>query len=247
MRGLTDQAARDNAEWCEAVARSHGIRSRFRPEAWLAASRTPPRFPDAVTLRSTADRSILDDIDDSAGCSIKDSYGVLDLEADGYRMLFEARWIARSPGGGEERGISPERERTGHSAFGARAGHGRDAGILWDAVSASGFDAWARLQDGTGVFRRSLLTEAGIVLLAGMRDGELVGGAVLSHTGGVVGISNVTAIPSVPLDAVWRGIGGNAQVRFPGLSLVGYESGADLLAPLEAGFSEFGDLRVWVR
>jgi hypothetical protein len=27
--------------------------------------------------------------------------------------------------------------------------------------------------------------------------------------------------------------------------MVGYESGADLMAPLDAGFSEIGDLRVW--
>ncbi|HEX6872642.1 MAG TPA: hypothetical protein VF163_16210 [Micromonosporaceae bacterium] len=54
MDPLPVLAARNNAEWCELVCRSHGIQTRYVDEAWVAGSRTPPFYPDAVTLASTA-------------------------------------------------------------------------------------------------------------------------------------------------------------------------------------------------
>jgi hypothetical protein len=47
--------------------------------------------------------------------------------------------------------------------------------------------------------------------------------------------------------AVWPGIAEQVSLLFPGLAMVGYEAGADLMAPLNAGFTEVGDLRIWAR
>jgi hypothetical protein len=236
---LLEQAARDNAEWCEAVSRSHGVRSRFTADAWLAATRTPPSYPDAVTLRSSADRTVLGKIDTSPGCSVKDSFAALDLSSDGFEVLIDARWIFRPP----------ELER-----FGVREGGSRSSadGIVWSALEPEDLDDWSALHhagaDGAEpVFRPSLLAEPGVVLLRADLDDSLVAGAVLSHTGAVVGISNVVATPGTADDALWRGLTEQVSGRFPGLAMVGYESGADLMAPLDAGFTELGDLRVWVR
>ena len=47
--------------------------------------------------------------------------------------------------------------------------------------------------------------------------------------------------------AVWRSLTLLATRMFPRLPLVGYESGSELLAALDAGF-EIGDpLRIWVK
>jgi hypothetical protein len=62
---LVTRAARNNAELCDAVARSHGVVGVFATDAWTASARTPPRYPDAVTLRPGVDAvSLLARIDD---------------------------------------------------------------------------------------------------------------------------------------------------------------------------------------
>src|SRR3954462_805415 len=89
-------AARNNAEWCDLVCRTHGIETAFSDRAWVALRRSPRSYPDAVTLSplpSVGD--VLSRIDTSAGCSVKDSFATLDLAEDGFRVLFEAEWIHR--------------------------------------------------------------------------------------------------------------------------------------------------------
>lgn len=235
---LLEQAARDNAEWCEAVARSHGVRSRFTPEAWLASTRTPATYPDAVTLRAAADRGILRDVDASPGCSVKDSFAALDLSDDGFEVLFDARWIFRAP---EPEDVGPQ-----HSTA-----PGVD-GMVWSVLTSDDLGDWSALHSDrtaatSNTFRPSILVEPGVVFLRADVEDSLVAGAVLSHTGAVVGISNVIATSGVADDALWRGLTEQVSGRFPGLAMVGYESGADLIAPLNAGFTELGDLRVWKR
>ncbi|WP_244162498.1 hypothetical protein [Amycolatopsis regifaucium] len=49
-----------------------------------------------MTLAPDASVSdVLDGIDTSPGCSVKDSFGCLDLSEAGFEVLFEATWIAR--------------------------------------------------------------------------------------------------------------------------------------------------------
>ena len=92
-------AARNNAEWCAAVCRSHGVPERLEDDAWLAGSRTPPFYPDAVTLVPGVDGAdLVGRLDtDVAGASVKDSFADLELP-DGFRLLFDAQWVRRPPG-----------------------------------------------------------------------------------------------------------------------------------------------------
>jgi hypothetical protein len=43
-------AAANNAEWCDLVCGTHGAQTRFDEDAWTSRTRTPPGYPDAVTL-----------------------------------------------------------------------------------------------------------------------------------------------------------------------------------------------------
>ncbi|MFI5778073.1 hypothetical protein [Nocardia sp. NPDC051570] len=90
-------AAHNNALWCDAICRSHGIAGEFEATAWTSAHRTPPLYPDAVTLGpQVAAGDILARIDrETPGASIKDSFARLDLADAGFRVLFEAQWIFR--------------------------------------------------------------------------------------------------------------------------------------------------------
>jgi hypothetical protein len=65
------------------------------------------------------------------------------------------------------------------------------------------------------------------------------GGAIANRTGPVVGVSN--------LFGDWRAAADSIAGRYPGLPLVGYESGDDLAAARRAGFTSTGPLRVWLK
>ena len=88
-------AAANNAAWCDAFCRTHGVVGRFERDAWVSPQRTPPLYPDAVTLVEDADEhALLAAIDTGPGCSIKDSFARLDLEHAGFEPLLHAQWLA---------------------------------------------------------------------------------------------------------------------------------------------------------
>lgn len=84
------------------------------------------------------------------------------------------------------------------------------------------------------------------VMFTGRRGFRIVAGGMLYCADGVVGLSNVVA-EAADASAVWRSLILLASKTFPRLPLVGYESGDELAAALDAGF-EIGDpLRIWVK
>lgn len=227
---LVRAAARNNAEWCAAMSRSHGVAGEFGGEAWTAPARTPLYYPDTVTLVPSADpAAVTARIDTAApGVSVKDSFADLDLTDAGFQVLFEARWIHRPAG-------APALAPT----------------LAWDVVDdAEALRSWAEAWGDTHLFRPELLDDAATFVLAGRTpDGRVVAGAVASLSGDaghqVVGISNVFASDAGP-DPAWPGVLDAVHRRFPDLPVVGYEQGDDLAVALRHGFETIGPLRVWV-
>src|SRR3954466_12781377 len=100
------EAALNNAEWCHAFCRSHGITGRFDAVAWSSAERTPPLYPDAVTLVSgCSPENVVWRGGGSPGCSIKDSCAYVDLRRSGFEFLFAAEWLRRD----QPRGSDPSK------------------------------------------------------------------------------------------------------------------------------------------
>ncbi|MGW4960852.1 hypothetical protein ACWEPL_26860 [Nonomuraea sp. NPDC004186] len=187
-------AARDNAEWCDAMCRAHGTPGAFADRAWTNPARTPPFYPDAVTLSPDATAAdVLGRIDAGPGASVKDSFATLDLP--GFEVLFEGQWIHREP---------PER---------------REPTIAMEVVSdAATLRAWEQACfDGEvgGLFLPTILDEA--TILCGRRGGAIVCGSVLTPREQVVGVSNVFG------EAVWEATLAVAARVFPGRPLVGWE------------------------
>ncbi|WP_367047112.1 hypothetical protein [Streptomyces sp. Je 1-332] len=219
-------AARNNAEWCDAVCREHGLRGELGAGVWSSHSRTPPLYPDAVTL--TPDVSAADlvaRIDTaSPGCSVKDSFGCLDLEPLGFEVLFEAWWIRREAGtrAGEHPGWEPLKSAESLPA--------------WET-------AWNDGDESTGLFRPGLLSED-TKFLAAYAEGRIVAGAVASRAASVVGVSNL--FTSGDEESAWAGCLAEVARLWPGLPVVGYESGASLDAAVSQGFTPIGPLKVWL-
>jgi hypothetical protein len=135
-------AARNNAEWCDTFCRTHGLWGRFRSDSWLSPVRTPPYYPDAVTLLpEVAIEQILFNIDASKGCSVKDSFARLDLAAAGFQPLVAAEWLVPEPA---------EARAASHSEWSALTKqHELEE---WEA-------AWADVPRASGFFQPALLTE----------------------------------------------------------------------------------------
>lgn len=227
---LVRAAARNNAEWCEAMSRSHGLAGAFGPQAWTAAARTPLFYPDAVTLTPAADAAaVVASIDTAApGASVKDSFADCDLTGSGFGVLFDAQWIWRPAG-------PPATE----------------SGLDWEVVKDPvRLREWALAWDGgegnADLFGPALLEDPATFVLAGRTaDGRTVAGAVASRSDAVVGVSNLSAVDA-DADAAWPGVLAALDGMFPAVPVVGYEHGEDLAAAVRHGFEPVGPLRVWL-
>ncbi len=213
-----EQAAANNAGWCAAVARSHGVDGALGERAWTAARRTPPLYPDAVTLHPTATvDDVVPCIDDGPGCSIKDSFRSLDLAPLGFDVLFDATWMLVPP---VDDGVDSSWESvTTHEQFSA-----------WTA-------AWMAAGGLAGVFVGTLLAEPGVAFV---HDGACSSGAAFFAGAGVVGITNVFGPPDAFANAVAA-----ARRLHPSAPLVAYGPGQPNDTARRLGFEPIGDLRIW--
>ena len=224
------QTARNNAEWCDAVCRSHGLSPEFSLAAWTCPQRTPRYYPDAVTLTaSTVSDDVLARIDVSAGCSVKDSFGCLDLTEAGFGVLLEAEWIYRSPR--EPETAAPTVPWTPV----------RDSASLlrWAA-------AWGIEDNQLGPFRPELLTHSRVVFLSSNVGGCISAGCIAYRSESVIGVSNLFGCDG-DLDAAWSGALATLVAWAPSLPIVGYEHGDALGAATRQGFVPIGGLRIWYR
>ncbi|OKK16485.1 hypothetical protein AMK09_22330 [Streptomyces sp. CB02488] len=230
---LARAAARNNAEWCAAMSRSHGLASTFGAQVWTAPARTPLYYPDAVTLvPGTEVSAVATGIDTTTpGASVKDSFADLtdlDLVEAGFQVLFEGQWIHR-----------PARAPATASDLDWEVAGTRDKLRAWA-------HAW---DDGNGnadIFRPELLDDPATFVLAGRSpDGTVTAGAVASRSDQVVGVSNVFALNGGP-DAAWPVVLEAVHSLFPTAPVVGYEHGDELEAALRHGFEPIGPLRIWL-
>jgi hypothetical protein len=216
------EAAACNASWCDSVCRTRSLPTQWSDDAWTVAQRSPDGYPDAVTLSPTAEaHAVLGRVEGGAGCSVKDSFAVLDLEPWGFRVLFEATWIRRSAA-----------EAVGPATLDWR-----------EARTPAELEEWSYGHD-LNVFGPQLLDVDDLRFFYTGPGTDA--GFALNRAGGVVGVSNIVAGRVDPV-VVWSDLLAVAVESYPGLDLAGYELGEDLETAVAVGFVEAGSLRVWIR
>jgi hypothetical protein len=223
-RDVVGVAARNNAEWCDVFCRTHGVAGRLDDDAWSSARRTPPFYPDAVTLVPGAEaRDILSRVEPGPGCSVKDSFADLDLSGEGFDVLFRAEWLCLQ----RIRGARPR----------------------WSVITsaqelATWEAAWGELPEAPPFFRPALVEDDSIAILARYEGRAIAAGAVANRSAAAIGLSNVFTADG-DLESAYVGAASAAQARWGSLPLVGYEFGDSLDAARRAGFSTVGGLAVW--
>jgi len=235
------QAARNNAAWCDVVCRAHGRPGELLDGLWVNRHETPPLYPNVVTLDRLHPDEHLEHIRAfmRAGVpgawAVKDSFCTLDLAPLGFELLFEAEWIWRA---------AAPTNRTGDISDVSWSRIERAADLAaWEAASKA-----ASKEEDTGerVFLPALLRDADVAVIAAHRQREIIAGAIGNRAAGAVGLSNVF----VPDDAAllyWAGCIAAVSDGFPRLPLVGYESGETFAVARTLGFEPVGRLRVWSR
>ncbi|MGH2366121.1 MAG: hypothetical protein ACRDHX_15925 [Chloroflexota bacterium] len=225
---LLESAVRNNAEWCQVIARAHGLPGRFEEGLWVHPEPMPPFYPNAVTLPSSLvarQQARLASLVAGVGglLSVKDSFCCLDLQPLGFRPLFKAEWIFRPP----------------YDASGLLSGNcrrivGEDEVCQWEL-------AWGQTPPGVGrIFPADLLANPDVAMIAIFDRDEIVAGCIGNSAHGVVGWSNVFgSLPDVCLAALTN--------EFPELPIVDYEREADLLMAKSLGFKAIGELQIWTR
>jgi len=240
-----EQAARNNAIWCDAVCRAHDIPGEFYDAIWINWHPAPRFYSNAVTLAYEQDaaaqqlafiRALLD-AGLPNGWSIKDSFCTLDLTALGFQVYFEASWLWRSPALAVPHG----------TRNGARWQWVRDESELaqWE-TAWSGVPANMSSTKPPRLFVPALLSDQDLAFLAAYQDEAIVAGAIANRTENVVGVSNIFA-PAAGNDLFWAGCIAMVHDRFPGLPLVGYQHGPELAVAQKVGFERLQGLRVWTR
>jgi len=239
-------AALNNGTWCDAVCRAHGGETAFVEGMWINRDPSPPFYPNAVTLgprdMTSQLRSIQDLLDSGLPTpwSVKDSFCALDLAPLGFDVLFEAQWI----------GLRPEETLLVHDRLGSRWKRVASESelVMWEAAWSGQIDVAEASAPMTRAFPPVLLQDTNVAFLA-ERDGWVVAGIVANRSNDlsseVVGISNLF-LPAEGGEVHRAEAVAAARATFPGLPMVGYERGADLVHMQELGFEVLGPLRVWV-
>ena len=225
-------AARNNALWCDAVCRAHGLRGSIDDLAWTAPSRTPPYYPDAVTLSPDVEvHDLLGRVDASDGCSVKDSWSVLDLATEDFARLVVGEWLWL------DRSVP------------CPAGDGLR---WWEVTSAHDHARWVRAwasdEGDVSILPATLLHEPGVHVLAASETpgGEVLAGAILNVTGEVAGLGNLFDRHD-DVEGTWRGACAAAREVVGGVPLVAWEAGDGVAAAEAVGCERLGPLTVWVR
>jgi hypothetical protein len=223
-------AALNNAEWCAAVWRSHGLSVGQAHGLWFCPHPTPRYFPNVVTIEPGADSAKQSGLigglarDARLDLSVKDSFACLDLSAARLQPLFDARWLWR---------------RCARSPLAARA-------LDWRRIgNEPGLGAWERAWRGADpeaprIFRPELLDDERVCALAGFDGtGTIRAGGMAYSAAGVTGVTNIFGSRQEFLDAL-------GALSAPA-EIVCYERGGDLTSAVGCGFETLGSLRVWGR
>lgn len=226
--------AANNADLYQAIFRAHGLPDHRTSGFWSSDAIAPPYYSNMTTLDPDATEEQLIEIDrltDRLGRrpGIKDGFSKLDLNNNGFRLLFSASWIWAEP------------QKSSSSAPHGWA-HVRDAAALdrWECSwkeSGSPTDA--------NVFTPALLSDPNMHIYGRLTGGGFDAGCIVNRSPDAVGISNIFSLSGTP--KAFRDAISLASIAFsPGLPLVGYDSGGALDEMKKLGFKPVGQLRIWL-
>jgi hypothetical protein len=233
-------AIENNVDWCERVCKVNGLSPQRTATAWTSAVRTPKLYPDAISLSvdTTADE-ILEVIDLSEGCSVKDSFATLDLHPYGFSILLEDSWFYFSAANLGDGNVDP-----------LPAQGGVKSEPIWETVTtpanlAEWVTAWQQSND-SDALHPNLLNDPTLDLIWARSSNQVLAGAIVNRSENANGLSNYFSL-SLNDVQIWRSCVTHVCANTPGLAVVGYVTESNLSLMKEAKFAALGPLRIWIK
>jgi hypothetical protein len=233
-------AIENNVEWCERVCWVNGLSPQRTATAWTSAVRTPKLYPDAISLSgdTTADE-ILEVLDLSEGCSVKDSFATLDLHTYGFSILFQGTWVeysATNLGDGNVNTLPAQ--------------GGVKSEPIWETVTtpanlAEWVTAWRQSND-SDALHPNLLNDPTIDFIWVRSSVQVIGGAVVNRSKNAVGLSNFFSRSTDAMN-IWRSCVTHVCAHNSDMTVVGYVTKPFVLLAGDAHFSTLGPLRIWTK
>lgn len=210
--------------WYDDIFTLHHRLASTDGRMWVAESPPPPWHSAVKTLSPDVEADeVVAAMTRHPGGSVADSFGHLDLERDGFALLFEATWV--------------------HHAGIADANWPEGWVVVKDPVL---LDEWCRAHDYSGVLVPDVLESPSFHILARIEEGEPTAGAVVHDAVAVTGLTNMwTSRDLLTADEV-RQLLACAGVIHPGRGVVDYARGDELDVLVSVGYERLGPQRVWV-
>lgn len=224
-------AANNNADLYEAMFSSQGLNYKRLPFAFVGSDSPPPYYSNLTALSPNHVDDIVLQINAlvkqfDGAIILKDSFCQLNIEANGFDILFGASWIWRKP---DTQTTSSNWQPVKNEA---------DL-LLWEkAWKKSGSATQSRM------FNVEMLERPEIFFLGHENHGEFEAGCIANKSGDCIGISNIFS--RSPSDFVFAQAAAAVASISPHMPIVGYESGEALDYAQMTGFSTVGDLRILV-
>jgi len=215
---LLEIAVANNASWCDLICSTHGIETQFLPNVWLTKSLVPKYYPNLITLKPESKAEDISTIP-LDHFSVKDSFGKLNLQSQGFSKLFTASWIclennSKTQNTHSWKQISSDQELS-----------------VWE-------DAWGNVSSDR-IFLPNLLLKPKVRIYAKMKGAGIISGFITYESDGVISVSNVFDKNN---SNIWPEI---VNINYKNKPLVGYEKDKDLEYAKGAGFVEIGKLTIW--
>lgn len=222
-------AIETSRRWYDDVVALHDIPSMVDDALWIALATPPPWHSAVKTLGPSASpEQVLAAMEQHPSGSVADSFGTLDLASAGFELIIEASWL-----------VHPAPPSSGWPE-------------QWTVVREPVMlTEWARLHDYVGVLPPSVLEHPRFHVLAKVRGGEVVAGAVIhdaesTDAESTVGHSNLWATDGLGQADV-AAVLACAGTLYPGRPVADYAWGEELALMISAGFKPVGPHHIWAR
>lgn len=238
------EAAKNNAEWCQTVCHAHGIPGIQQEHLWYNSNPSPLFYPNVVTTTGKAgiesQMEVINQLLQShlpGGWTVKDSFHCLDLRSMGFRILFEATWLFRP--------VQPIPPRVESIPISISTIQTKPALQKWE--SAWKGNSSDRLNQPLNTFKPELLANPNVTILGGIYDLQVICGVIANRSSNIVSVSNLFASTRDPLSFQRIACLQAVCKQFSKSAVVGYEQKHALPAYLSMGFEEIFPLRIWIK
>ena len=228
-------AGANNAAWCDAVCRAHGIEGTFSRDYWIQDGDVVPLYPNLITLMPGSvdnETAAIETVLKAARPSrwfVKDSFNRLPLRELGFSVLLDAEWF-----------VLPAPKPAACSRVLVDRAETDDQLRQWEAAWGQTPPEWPH---GDRVFAPPLLSDRRVAFLFRKDHDMIVAGLIANEAHGVVGISNWFSRSDNQQDL--RACLAAASSLWSSAPLAGYTGRREPHSLRQLGAQSCGSCRVW--